>query len=86
LYLHAAYGARAALTAVGCLKASRRLPFQLGTLLLISCKIELRFESTKPGNRPGNKNRANLTLFKRLCGLRGIFQLTPAHYLVIEVQ
>jgi hypothetical protein len=43
LCLHAAYGAREILTAVGWLTASRRVPFQAGTLSLISRKTELLF-------------------------------------------
>ncbi|MBN9405328.1 MAG: DUF3427 domain-containing protein [Burkholderiales bacterium] len=43
LCLHAAYGAREILTAVGWLTASRRVPFQAGTLPLHSRKAELLF-------------------------------------------
>ncbi len=43
LCLHAAYGAREVLTALGWLTASRRVPFQAGTLSLISRKTELLF-------------------------------------------
>ena len=43
LSLHAAYGAREVLTAVGWLTASRRVPFQAGTLSLVSRKTELLF-------------------------------------------
>ena len=43
LCLHSAYGAREVLTAVGWLTATRRVPFQAGTLSLISRKIELLF-------------------------------------------
>lgn len=43
LCLHAAYGAREILTSVGWLTASRRAPFQAGTLSLISRKTELLF-------------------------------------------
>jgi superfamily II DNA or RNA helicase/HKD family nuclease len=43
LCLHAAYSAREVLTAVGWLTASRRVPFQAGTLSLLSRKIELLF-------------------------------------------
>ena len=43
LCLHAAYGAREILTAVGWLTASRRVPFQAGTLSLLSRKTELLF-------------------------------------------
>ncbi|WP_087748001.1 MULTISPECIES: DUF3427 domain-containing protein [unclassified Acidovorax] len=43
LCLHAAYGVREILTAVGWLTASRRVPFQAGTLSLISRKTELLF-------------------------------------------
>lgn len=41
--LHAGYGAREILTAVGWLTASRRVPFQAGTLSLLSRKTELLF-------------------------------------------
>jgi len=43
LCLHAAYGAREVLTAVGWLTATRRAPFQAGVLPLINRKIELLF-------------------------------------------
>ncbi len=43
LCLHAAYGAREVLTAVGWLTASRRVPFQAGVLSLITRKTELLF-------------------------------------------
>lgn len=43
LCLHAAYGVREILTAVGWLTASRRVPFQAGTLSLLSRKTELLF-------------------------------------------
>ncbi|MBS3996788.1 MAG: DUF3427 domain-containing protein [Hydrogenophaga sp.] len=43
LCLHAGYGAREILTAVGWLTASRRVPFQAGTLSLHSRKTELLF-------------------------------------------
>lgn len=43
LCLHAAYGVREVLTAVGWLTASRRVPFQSGILSLISRKTELLF-------------------------------------------
>ncbi|MFD2376325.1 DUF3427 domain-containing protein [Ottowia pentelensis] len=43
LCLHAAYGAREILTAVGWLTASRRVPFQAGTLPLHIRKTELLF-------------------------------------------
>ncbi len=43
LCLHAAYGTREVLTAVGWLTALRRVPFRAGILPLISCKIELLF-------------------------------------------
>jgi hypothetical protein len=43
LCLHAAYGAREVLTAVGWLTAERRAPFQAGVLPLISRKTELLF-------------------------------------------
>ncbi|MEX1167005.1 MAG: DUF3427 domain-containing protein [Hydrogenophaga sp.] len=43
LRLHAAYGIREVLTAVGWLTASRRAPFQSGTLSLLSQKTELLF-------------------------------------------
>lgn len=43
LCLHAGYGAREVLTAVGWLTASRRVPFQAGTLSLLSRKTELLF-------------------------------------------
>ena len=43
LCLHAAYGAREVLTAVGWLTAARRAPFQAGVLPLISRKTELLF-------------------------------------------
>jgi superfamily II DNA or RNA helicase/HKD family nuclease len=43
LCLHASYGAREILTAVGWLTASRRVPFQAGTLSLLSAKTELLF-------------------------------------------
>lgn len=43
LSLHAGYGAREILTAVGWLTASRRVPFQAGTLSLLSRKTELLF-------------------------------------------
>ncbi len=43
LCLHAGYGAREILTAVGWLTASRRVPFQAGTLSLLSRKTELLF-------------------------------------------
>lgn len=43
LCLHAAYGVREILTAVGWLTASRRVPFQAGTLPLHSRKTELLF-------------------------------------------
>ena len=43
LCLHAAYGAREVLTAVGWLSASRRAPFQAGVLPLTSRKTELLF-------------------------------------------
>ena len=43
LCLHAAYGAREILTAVGWLTASRRVPFQAGTLSLAIRKTELLF-------------------------------------------
>lgn len=43
LCLHAAYGAREVLTAVGWLTASRRAPFQAGVLPLTSRKTELLF-------------------------------------------
>ncbi len=43
LCLHAAYGVREILTAVGWLTASRRVPFQAGTLSLLSRKSELLF-------------------------------------------
>ena len=45
LCLHAGYGAREILTAVRWLTASRRVPFQAGTLSLISRKTELLFAS-----------------------------------------
>ena len=41
--LHAAYGAREVLTAVGWLTAARRAPFQAGVLPLIHRKTELLF-------------------------------------------
>jgi hypothetical protein len=43
LCLHAAYGVREILTAVGWLTASRRVPFQAGTLSLLNRKTELLF-------------------------------------------
>lgn len=43
LCLHAAYGAREVLTAVGWLTATRRVPFQAGLLSLVSRKTELLF-------------------------------------------
>jgi len=43
LCLHAAYGAREVLTAVGWLTASKRVPFQAGTLALHHRKTELLF-------------------------------------------
>ncbi|MDP3322689.1 MAG: DUF3427 domain-containing protein, partial [Hydrogenophaga sp.] len=43
LCMHAGYGAREILTAVGWLTASRRVPFQAGTLSLLSRKTELLF-------------------------------------------
>lgn len=43
LCLHAGYGVREILTAVGWLTASRRVPFQAGTLSLLSHKTELLF-------------------------------------------
>ncbi|MFN9091156.1 MAG: DUF3427 domain-containing protein [Alphaproteobacteria bacterium] len=43
LCLHAAYGAREVLTAVGWLTAERRVPFQAGVLRLASRKTELLF-------------------------------------------
>lgn len=43
LCLHAAYGAREVLTAVGWLTATRRQPFQAGVLALASKKTELLF-------------------------------------------
>jgi len=43
LCLHAGYGAREILTAVGWLTASRRVPFQAGTLSLLSRQAELLF-------------------------------------------
>ncbi|EFK94880.1 type III restriction enzyme, res subunit [sediment metagenome] len=43
LCLHAAYGAREVLTAVGWLKAARRAPFQAGVLPLTGRKTELLF-------------------------------------------
>jgi hypothetical protein len=43
LSLHAAYGVREILTAVGWLTASRRVPFQAGTLSLTGRKTELLF-------------------------------------------
>ncbi len=43
LCLHAAYGAREVLTAVGWLTATRRAPFQAGVLPLTNRKIELLF-------------------------------------------
>ena len=43
LCLHAAYGAREVLTAVGWLTATRRAPFQAGVLPLTTRKIELLF-------------------------------------------
>ena len=43
LSLHAAYGVREILTAAGWLTASRRVPFQAGTLSLTSRKTELLF-------------------------------------------
>ena len=43
LCLHAGYGAREILTAVRWLTASRRVPFQAGTLSLLSRKTELLF-------------------------------------------
>jgi Domain of unknown function (DUF3427) len=43
LCLHAAYGAREVLTAVGWLTATRRAPFQAGVLPLNSRKTELLF-------------------------------------------
>ena len=43
LCLHAAYGVREVLTAVGWLTASRRVPFQSGILSLIGRKTELLF-------------------------------------------
>ena len=43
LCLHAAYGAREVLTAVGWLTATRRAPFQAGVLPLATRKIELLF-------------------------------------------
>ena len=43
LCLHAGYGVREILTAVGWLTASRRVPFQAGTLSLLSRKTELLF-------------------------------------------
>ena len=43
LCLHAAYGAREVLTAVGWLTATRRAPFQAGVLPLTSRKTELLF-------------------------------------------
>jgi superfamily II DNA or RNA helicase/HKD family nuclease len=43
LCLHAAYGAREVLTAVGWLTAARRAPFQAGVLPLNTRKIELLF-------------------------------------------
>ena len=43
LCLHAAYGVREVLTAVGWLTASRRAPFQAGVLPLINRKAELLF-------------------------------------------
>ena len=43
LCLHAAYGAREVLTAVGWLTATRRVPFQAGVLPLANRKTELLF-------------------------------------------
>lgn len=43
LCLHAAYGAREVLTAVGWLTATRRQPFQAGVLALTNRKTELLF-------------------------------------------
>lgn len=43
LCLHAAYGAREVLTAVGWLTATRRVPFQAGVLALANRKTELLF-------------------------------------------
>ncbi len=43
LSLHAAYGAREVLTAVGWLTAKHRAPFQAGVLPLVNRKIELLF-------------------------------------------
>jgi superfamily II DNA or RNA helicase len=43
LSLHAAYGVREILTAVGWLTASRRVPFQAGTLSMTGRKTELLF-------------------------------------------
>lgn len=43
LVLHAAYGIREILTAVGWLTAERRIPFQAGTLALHERKLELLF-------------------------------------------
>lgn len=43
LCLHAGYGVREILTAVGWLTASRRVPFQSGTLSLLNRKTELLF-------------------------------------------
>lgn len=43
LCLHAGYGAREVLTAVGWLTAARRVPFQAGVLPLMSRKTELLF-------------------------------------------
>jgi hypothetical protein len=43
LCLHAAYGAREVLTAVGWLTATRRVPFQAGVLPLMHRKTELLF-------------------------------------------
>lgn len=43
LCLHAAYGVREILTAVGWLTATRRVPFQAGTLSLLNRKTELLF-------------------------------------------
>lgn len=43
LYLHAGYGVREVLTAVGWLTAARRAPFQAGVLPLTSRKTELLF-------------------------------------------
>lgn len=51
LCLHAGYGAREILTAVGWLTASRRVPFQAGTLSLLSRKTELLFVTLDKSDR-----------------------------------